>query len=118
MSLKKDIVMRFSFLPEVKGLEKNKIVIITSLGIITGRFPTDEEVEDVNNSNAIFSKLSTTIVNDYKNELSLSETDKLPGDEGFLYLVDVEIKSPGNSYNLPFMIVFYDQIIGISIGNS
>lgn len=117
MSLKKELTLYFSHLPSVDGLNENKLILATPLGLITGRFPTEEKCDDVDNINAILSKLCAKITNDYKTELSLSETDHLPDDEGYLYLVDVEIKTPSNNFTLPFMVVFYDQIIGISIGN-
>lgn len=117
MSLKKDLVLSFSCLPDIEGLEKNKLFLTTPLGLISGRFPTDEELENSENINAILVKMCSRVTSEYKSELSLSESESLPGDEGYLYLIDVEIKSPNQTYSIPFMVVFYDQIIGISIGS-
>ena len=117
MSLKKELTINMADLLTAEAMEKNKIAIITSIGLITGRYPTEKELEDKDNSNSALTKFCTNIGNEYKKTLSLSETDKLPGDEGYLYLVDVVIKAPNQSYRLPFMIVFFDQIIGISMGS-
>ncbi|HIZ77141.1 MAG TPA: hypothetical protein H9669_05925, partial [Firmicutes bacterium] len=57
------------------------------------------------------------IGNNYKNELGLQADDSLPGDEGYLFLVDVQILTGMKAIDLPFIIVFYDEIVGISFGH-
>ena len=117
MSLKKEIIKNFIFLPDLDALKNNKIVLATALGLVSGRLPSDEEVENKESLNAALVKICSDTANEYKSNLSLSETDNLPDNDGYIYLVDVEIKSSNAVFKTPFMVVFYDQIIGVSIGN-
>jgi len=118
VSLKKELIMDFSLLPNFQVLEKNRIYLATAMGLISGRVPSEEETEDKTNPIMAFAQICHNTTNTYRAELSLSETDKLPGDEGYIFLVDVEIKSQNLTYKMPFMTIFFDQIIGISIGNA
>lgn len=40
----------------------------------------------------------------------------LPGDDGYFVLRDAQVKEGMNTYDFGELIVFYDQIIGISLG--
>lgn len=117
MSLKKEIIRFISATPEVEGFEKNKLILTTAFGLITGRFPDPEEMNDLTNPTTVIAKLASCTAQTYKTNLSLSETDSLPGDDGYMYLVDVQVTSNTETFTLPFMIIFYDQIIGVSIAN-
>lgn len=118
MLFKKEFIEFLSNVPSTEEMTNNKIILSTAIGLITGRLSTDDEYNDPKNVKTIIEKLSYRFADDYKEKLSLSATDKLPAGEGWLYLVDVEIKSANYTHSMPFMIVFLDQIIGISLGNN
>ena len=53
---------------------------------------------------------------------NITSTDSEPvivGNDGYIILKDVKIRSTSSNTitHMPFMVVFYDQIIGVSIGN-
>lgn len=117
MSLKKSIALHLSSLLENENLEGHKLILSTSSGTICGRFPTEEELADEDTVYAALAEMCQNIGNNYKNELGLQADDSLPGDEGYLFLVDVQILTGMKAIDLPFIIVFYDEIVGISFGH-
>ena len=40
---------------------------------------------------------------------------QLDGDDGFFTLKNVTIQSANTTANVPFMVVFFDQVIGVTI---
>lgn len=118
MSLKKDIINKLSVLPKLEGLEQNKIILATSIGLVTGRLPNEEEFSDSTNPQYVPLNVCSNAADEYRNKLALSEKAELPGNDGCIYLVDVVIKSSEHTYSLPFLALFYDQIIGASIGSN
>lgn len=116
MSLKKNITLRLSALLDVPDLRNNKLILSTSSGIICGRIPSEEELSEENSNDNAISRLCEQEYMNLKEELQLSDNEPLPDDDGYIYLVDVQVLSGARSVNLPFMIVFYSNINGVSIG--
>lgn len=111
-TLKKLIITAMSSAPEIEGLEDNDLILTTSAGIIFGKLISDEEA-----NNDPFAIVCGKIAEDYQKE-NFSSDSCLPGNDGYLYLKDVKIKSTSSNLTtrLPLLIVFFDQIIGVSIG--
>lgn len=47
-SLKKSLIIAMSCIPEVEGLEENNLILTTSAGIISGKVPSEQEIDDEN----------------------------------------------------------------------
>ena len=112
-SLKKFVIASFSNIPSFEGLEKNKLVLATPAGIIFGTPVYDEESTEELPLTSFVNSLALT----YRKEHDISDDTRLEENDGFLYLKDVTIQNGVQRTNLPYMCVFYDQIIGVSIGN-
>ena len=117
-SLKKSIIIAMSTVPEVEGLENNDVILITSAGNICGKLIPVEEIENKTSYNAVFANLCNQVKEDYLKE-NPSAKSSLSGNDGYLILTDVKIKSTSSNTTtqLPFLVVFYDQIIGVSVGS-
>lgn len=121
MGLKKNIIFRFADLLDNEEFSNYKIILSTSTGTITGRFLKDSDSQSSSHNNETtaalaFSQLCGQEYDLYKEELNLSDSDKLPGDDGYLLLKDVEILTSVKTITLPAMVVFFSDIVGVSIG--
>jgi hypothetical protein len=122
-SLKKDIVSMLSYATDTEELGKNDVVIITAFGIVSGRIPHIADPEDPKESDdseepGLLDKITEELVKKYRERHGIGKDEKLPGNDGCLALKDVSIRTAANNtFNLPELIIFYDQIIGIAIGN-
>lgn len=107
-----------SIIPDIKELENNNLILTTPAGIICGKLISEEEVQDGTSIQSAFAKLCVSVKEDYFKETSSEKTD-VSDNDGYIFLKDVKIKSTSTNMvtNVPFMIVFYDQIIGVSIGS-
>lgn len=116
-SLKKSIILAMSSLPEVEGLENNDIILTTPAGNICGKLFSDEDIDNAGNFYSVLSKLCRNVADEHiKN--SPSEENAIVGNDGYLILKNVKIRSTSSATvtSLPYMVVFYDRIIGISVG--
>lgn len=103
--LKKQIIYAFDALAESNP--GAKLVITTQGGIILGNLPTDEDFE----KNSLCKGYADAI-----RQLREGETNDDNENLQFIGLVDATVVN-GNSQNrLSFMIVFLDQILGVSLG--
>lgn len=110
-TLKKQIIRILSGATTVEGLENNKVIIVTAMGMIIGT-PYIEENYDESDLN----HHAVPIV--VKETADAYGTENIDGNDGFIMLSDVTIKNGVNNVtNVPSLVVFYDQIIGITIGS-
>jgi len=108
-SLKRTIIKSFAYAPEVDALKDNHFTLMTSLGFIQGRIPAEE-------SGVTLQVFSDAIYDNYRKDFNLGEDAKTPGNDGFLVLEDVTLRTPTNvTYNMKELIIFYDQIIGVTL---
>ena len=112
-SLKKELITRFCALSTVEGLESNRVVLLTPAGMIIGDLITENEETE---TNSLLSNFSYDIAHGYREENNLPD-NPLDGSDGFLCLKNVSIKSGTATFNIPYMNVFFDQIVGVSLGN-
>lgn len=115
-SLKKELITSYSLLPGIKELEHNKLTIITAAGIIMGT-PLSEDT-DANDNITMLLTLNSKIANQYREQNNLTDSKRLPGNDGFIQLKDVTMITNSNVQNFMFLNVFYDQIIAVTIGNN
>lgn len=110
-SLKKNIIKGLAFATDTEPLKGNKLILITPLGLVSGVL-CDSDGTNPDPAGAQFLTILTEkIAEGY-------EAKDVQGNDGYLMLSNVTIKSGGNvSYNCNNLIVFYDQIIGVTLGN-
>ena len=111
-SLKKEIILGFSLIPDIEQLHGNQLILTTPMGLICGspvnilENPT-ETTDFVNH-----------LVGNILDHIKTQHQGDIDGNDGFLLLKDVTIHSTGNqTINLSSLVVFYDQIIGVTFGN-
>ena len=112
-TLKKRLIWSYIPSTEVKDsdLSKNSIIIVTPFGIVSGKL-LDYNNEDNSKDYTLFNQ-----INKLASETFREENESIPGNNGFIPLKEVTItSSTGAKYNLPALNVFYDQVIGITIG--
>lgn len=115
MSLRKNIVRRFFDTLSNDGVQDHDLILFTSSGTISGRVPTDKDCDGNPLINAILSAC-TQEADSYRSEIELPKDNALSGEEGYLCLVDAKLISSTRPISLPFVIVFFDQITGVSFG--
>lgn len=114
-NLKKSVIRDFCVLATTEALESNSIILVTSAGTITGKVAMTLNEEDLTTDNMLL-KFSQKFASTYRQENEINEDESLPGNDGFVCLDDVRIISGNNTINFPSLIVFYDQIIAITVG--
>lgn len=113
-SLKKQIIQNFFGITLLqKEFGNNQLILVTSLGLIAG---TSININEDATSTLLLD-LTDQFANDYIEKNALDKDNPLNGNDGFISLTDVTIKTSHATFNLPFLNVFYDQIIGVTIGN-
>lgn len=118
-SLKKSLIIAMSCVPEVEGLERNDLLLTTPIGIISGKLPSDQEMNDEKSMCDIFCRICDNTKEEYLKNISSTDSDPvIAGNDGYIFLKDVKIKSTSSTTitSIPFMIVFFGQIIGVSVG--
>jgi len=127
-SLKKEIVSGLYAALLENVLSNNSLILATSSGIITGNPISDEEIEtakskkefsemtEVESSICIDSSLLDVINKNYEEQYKVNRPTQ--GNDGYLWLKDATLLSGGATYHFGTLIVFYDQILGVSVGNT
>lgn len=116
-SLKKDIIYGLANSTEIDQLKENYVVLLTASGIIKGKISKLGYPEDASPKN-LLNTLVHSISEEYREHYSIPEDTLLPGNDGGIALEDVTILlNSGSNYVLPHLVVFFDQIIGVTIGN-
>ena len=115
MTLKKTVIRTFA---DVSSQIRGNLLLGTPFGLISGRLsitslPMPEVISGkatVEEAASVTAALLATAKSNYGDA-------PVNGNDGYLALVDVVIKSSsGTTFNIGSMVVFYDQIIGISLG--
>lgn len=94
-----------SVMNSVGRVSNNNLILVLQDGIAIGRLPLDADLEDDNSFINFFKK-------SFK-EFRKSEEQESPQ---AISLVDVKYTSSGATINLPYMVFFIDQIVGVSVG--
>lgn len=114
-SLKKFLITSFAQMPCVEGMEQNKLILITAAGTICGAPVTSiDDTVDVAN---LFTSTAKQMASVYREENDISPDALLNDTDGYIPLKDVIIRNGNTNFTMPFLCVFLDQIIGISLGN-
>ena len=114
-SLKKDIILKLSMIPLLQGMENNNIIVMTSAGTYSGKVISNED--DASELAFPFANVISKLADQYRQDNHIDKNTLLDGNDGFLVLKDVQLRTNGAIINMPFVVLFFDQIVGISIGN-
>jgi hypothetical protein len=119
-SLKKSLIIAMSCIPKVEGLEENNLILTTSAGIISGKVPSEQEIDDENSLCGVLYEICDNTKEEYLKNISSTDSEPvIVGNDGYIILKDVKIRSTSSDTitHMNFMVVFFDQIIGVTIGN-
>lgn len=119
-SFKKYVIKMFSAMPCSEAFLQNEVCLVTALGIITGRFSL-KHIPESESSGSLSEKTFHTQMFD---EIFLNycenyniEPSSLSGNDGAIVLNDVKILNNGVIAEMNELVVFFDQIIAISLGS-
>ena len=114
-TLKKYLIQQMSVFPDVPPFspEKSKVILVTAAGIIEGKL-LQSNSED--NEGDFLGKMICGFSDEYEKKI-LKDGQTLSGNDGFILLSNVTIRNGAIKNDMPLLTVFYDQIIGISIGS-
>ena len=115
-TLKKSIITHLSAIPLVEGMENNSIIVMTPAGTYTGK-PVSSK-NDNSETVLSFVEILSEFADKYRQDNQIAENESLDGNDGYLMLKDVQLQTSGSTINMPFAILFFDQIVGITIGNA
>ncbi|WP_033166897.1 hypothetical protein [Clostridium sp. KNHs205] len=110
-TLKKFILQEYS---GIQYAEDELMFVVTSAGIISGKpFRYEENVAIPDYANFLKKKAS-----EYRISNNIKKGVSLDGDDGFFVLTDVTLKSSSApTTKFPYLVIFYDQVIGVSFGS-
>lgn len=114
-SLKKELITSWGVSTTIDALKDKRLVLLTPAGLIIGTFVSSAENTDSETMKFLYD-FSSNVARDYKEENNI--TTLLDGNDGFMSLKDVQINSGNFNLHLPFINIFYDQIIGVTITDS
>lgn len=110
-TLKKRVIRGIATATQAEALRNNNVIITTALGLISGRAYTEGTTEKEEPGITVIAEFTKKIVEDYG-------AANIDGNDGFIMLKDVTVRTGSNTiFNIPSIVVFYDQIIGITFGN-
>ena len=108
-TLKKDIIKLFSYAPTTEALEKNQVIFLTSIGMIVGDLPSDNDQQDPGTA------LTSVLL---KHAREPYDDVELDGNDGYIQLTNARVLPlAGNPCNLGDIVIFPDQIIGVMLGS-
>lgn len=116
-SYKKFLIHQLSSATTADILKNNDVILVTAAGIIQGKLSILEETEEVT-TKAVFDEMLKGWSDDYRSTYNIDTDSWLPGNDGAIALTDVTILyDNGKKAVLPYLVVFFDQIIGITFGD-
>ena len=110
-TLKKKIIRALSTVTDAEALKKNEVIITTAFGLISGKVYNGDNSETEDIATKFVADLTNGIAEAYGQE-------NIEGNDGYIFLKDVTIRAGGNNiFYVRNLVVFYDQIIGITFGS-
>lgn len=97
-------------------LRDNNLILITAAGVISGKY--SEIIERDPADGNISGEFQRNVMLEISKKLGeTEEIDRLYDETTTILLSDVKINNCGTMTNLPSLLVFADQVIGVSVGN-
>ena len=116
-SIKKHIVSGLSFGVSKEEMKGNALYILASAGVIMGTLIDEIDYTDKIDSTNFLPHATRALVDSYRKEYSLEDV-KFGGNDGYLILKDVTVVQGANKFNFGNLIVFFDQIIAVTLGSA
>ena len=111
-TLKKQIILGLATAPNMEALKDNKLILVTPIGVISGRLCDENNAGKGVAGETFLSALTEKLAEGFGKE-------NIEGNDGYLLLSDVKVQTGGNAtYNLPHLVVFFDQIIGATLSGN
>lgn len=101
---------------ENEPIKDNQLILVTPLGLIFGKPINFENEDDIDKNKVVFAAILDELNSQFLEDLKKDNRELDPND-GYILLQDVTIRNGNTTSNIPLLTVFYDQIIGITIGN-
>jgi len=125
-TVKKTMIMDFAENIASDEFKENSLILVTSAGVIYGSPVLNEEVESFKTQKfsellpkeialSITSIMASSSYSKYEKEYKINSA--LPEDDGYILLKDVILHTSNSTYNFASLAVFFDEIVGVSIGN-
>lgn len=111
-SLKKTLIQNCFNAVNLEELKGNKVILITAAGMIIGTLSEDSDIL----ADQIMLGINKSAIAAFKEETG---NEEVGGNDGYVCLTDATVKSTISNYSfqVPVIDVFYDQIIGITVGD-
>jgi hypothetical protein len=116
-TVKKTVISSLSYALTDPAIKDNKLILFTTSGVITG-YPVEIDSDEYKGrpvTDTIISKLSQSIIETYDDTYHLE--GPLPGNDGFFVLKDAVVVAGNHNYTHKEIVVFYDTVTAITIGN-
>lgn len=114
-SLKKFMIRNYEKLPGTKEFPYHKLILVTAAGMICG-MPVNEDEDAENEEIGTLFEQNHRLYHDYRVQNDIPAHQTLPGNDGYIMLKDVSIMSNNQITRLNSMVVFCDEIIGVTVG--
>ena len=112
-SLKKFMLRHYEQIPGSTDFDYHTLVLVTAAGMICGT-PVSEDEED-KEVDLLF-KRNHELVQEYRTTYDIPRGKKLAGTDGYIMLKDVTIMANNQNTRLSSLVVFCDEIIGVTVG--
>lgn len=113
-SLKKHLITHLASITQVEGMENNEIILVTATGTITGSLA--KVADDASDSVEILIKTTQHLISSYRENNNIPSDSTLDGNDGCILLKNARVQTDHGTLTYAFLCVFFDQIIGISVG--
>lgn len=119
-TLKKHIIFSLARATLLDDFKDSKIMLITSGGTIVGTVCNLKDAKDTSDcpSSEYFASLTNQLAKGYREDMGLNPGEPTEGNDGFIILKDVEVTNGSSKTKSNTLVVFLDQIVGISFGKS
>ncbi|MGI6726627.1 MAG: hypothetical protein ACOX62_10680 [Christensenellales bacterium] len=106
-TMKKRLICDLSMITKIEKLKDNELILLTPAGVVTG-YPADTD------NLGIVAQLAQTVSYKHREKLEMPDDMVLPGNDGYIALRNVQLRTGGTTYEFEELLVFFDQIIGIT----
>ena len=111
-TLKKDLIRQFAAMTSLETMKDSRLVLLTPAGMIVGTAIPKEEADP---NVASMTKVTSELARGYYKENRLPTDAPLENNDGFFMLKNVLLQSGGTTAQIPFLVIFFDQVIAVSI---
>ena len=116
-SYKKELIYQVIALSSIEGLEQNTLIFLTSMGLITGETVIVDEPHTSIYAPDSVKTLRQLCQSSYEDYLEKHRVVQLGGNDGSILLKKVTVEAPQRTYTLDSLVLFFDQIIGITLAD-